>query len=470
MNLPPRPPSDTAAAILALRARFGERVATSDAIRAAHGRGEGLHDLLPPDAVVFARSTDDAAAAVAICAEHRTPVIPFGVGTSLEGQIQAVMGGISLDLSGMDRILAVNAADLDCRVEAGVTREALNAHIRSDGLFFPLDPGANATLGGMAATRASGTNAVRYGTMREVTLGLTVVTPQGRVIRTGGRARKSAAGYDLTRLYVGSEGTLGVITELQLRLFGLPETIAAAVCPFPTLAGAVEAVTLILQMGIPLARIELLDALQMRACIAHSRLEGMAETPTLFLEFHGAPAGVDEQIAQVRAIVGEIGGGEPRWATRPEDRTQLWTARHNAYWASRSLRPGCEAFSTDACVPISALPAAIGEAQAAAEASGLVCPIVGHVGDGNFHMLVLFDPADAAERERAEALSETIAHIALRHGGTISGEHGVGLHKLGSMAAEHGDDALAVMRAVKTALDPHGIMNPGKTVPAAADS
>ena len=464
MNLPSHPPADIAAAITALRARFGERLATSDAIRAAHGRGEGLYDLLPPDAVLFARSTEDVAAAVAICAAHRTPVIPFGVGTSLEGHVQAIRGGISLDLSGMDRILSVNPADLDCRVEAGVTREALNAHLKSDGLFFPLDPGANATLGGMAATRASGTNAVRYGTMREVTLGLTVVTPQGEVIRTGGRARKSASGYDLTRLYIGSEGTLGVITEIQLRLFGIPETIASAVCPFATLSGAVEAVTVILQSGIPLARIELLDELQMRACIGHSKLEGLAEVPTLFLEFHGAPAGVDEQIAQVRDIVADFGGGELSWATRQEDRTKLWTARHNAYWAARSLKPGCESFSTDACVPISALPAVIAEAKDAAAASGLICPIVGHVGDGNFHMLVLFDPAEGAERDRAEALSASVAAIALRHGGTISGEHGVGLHKLPFMAAEHGP-ALDVMRAVKQALDPLGIMNPGKTVP-----
>jgi len=451
-------------AIERLRARFGDRVATSEAVRASHGRGEGLHDLHAPDAVVFARSTEEVAAAVALCAEHRVPVIPFGVGTSLEGQIQAVAGGISLDLSGMDRILEVNAADLDCRVEAGVTREALNAHVRDRGLFFPLDPGANATLGGMAATRASGTNAVRYGTMREVTLGLTVVTPQGAVIRTGGRARKSSAGYDLTRLYVGSEGTLGVVTELRLRLFGIPETIAAAVCQFDALEGAVDAVTLILQMAIPLARIELLDDVQMRACIAHSKLEGFEAKATLFLEFHGPPAAVDEQVDQVRAVVGDFGGGELRWAKAQEDRTKLWTARHNAYWAARALKPGCESFATDACVPISALGRCIAETKAEAEASGLLCPIVGHVGDGNFHMLVLFDPDDPDERARADALAAGIAARALAHGGTITGEHGVGLHKLGMMEAEHGS-ALEVMRAVKRALDPLGIMNPGKTVP-----
>ncbi len=459
-------PVDCSEAVTRLRARLGEQVVTGAAVRDAHGRGEGLHDIMPPDAVVFARSTADVAAVVGVCHETRVPVIPYGVGTSLEGQIQAVHGGICLDLSGMDQVLAVNGGDLDCRVEAGVTREALNAHVKVEGLFFPLDPGANATLGGMAATRASGTNAVRYGTMREVTLGLTVVTPDGGIIRTGGRARKSAAGYDLTRLYVGSEGTLGVITELQLRLFGIPETIAAAVCQFETLRGAIEAVTMVLQLGVPMARIELLDAVQMRACIGYSKLTGFAEAPTLFLEFHGAPASVDEQVAQVAEVAALHGGGELRWAKAQEERTALWTARHNAYWAARSLRPGCETFATDACVPISALADCILETTVEAEALGLLAPVVGHVGDGNFHMLVLFDPADAAERGRAETLAGNIAARSLRLGGTISGEHGVGLHKLGMMAAEHGE-ALAVMRALQAALDPRGIMNPGKMVPAA---
>ena len=420
---------------------------------------------MPPDAVVYARSTEDVAAIVGLCAEHRIPVIPYGVGTSLEGQVQAINGGVSLDLSQMDRVLAINPDDLDCRVEAGVTREALNAQIRDLGLFFPLDPGANATLGGMAATRASGTNAVRYGTMRDVTLGLTVVTPHGQIIHTGGRARKSSAGYDLTRLYVGSEGTLGVITELQLRLFGIPETIAAAVCQFESLDSAVQAVTLILQLGLPVARIELLDDVQMRACIAYSKLDGLADLPTLFLEFHGSPMAVDDQIAQVRGLIGDFGGGDLLWASAQEDRTKLWTARHNAYWAARSLKPGCEAFATDACVPISALSRCIAEAKAEADASGLTCPIVGHVGDGNFHMLVLFDPGDDAERKRAEALVNSIAQRAIGLGGTATGEHGVGLHKLAHMAAEHGP-ALDIMRAIKRALDPQAIMNPGKTVPA----
>ena len=457
---------DAKAAIARLRDRFGDRVLTGTAVLDAHGRGEGLHDIMPPAAVVMARSTAEVSAVVAICHDTRVPIIPFGVGTSLEGQIQALHGGISLDLSAMDRVLSVTPVDLDCRVEAGVTREALNAHIKTDGLFFPLDPGANATLGGMAATRASGTNAVRYGTMREVTLGLTVVTPDGSIIHTGGRARKSSAGYDLTRLYVGSEGTLGVITELQLRLFGIPETIAAAVCQFATLRGAIDAVVMILQLGLPLARIELLDALQMRACIGYSRLSDMAEAPTLFLEFHGAPASVDEQVAQVGEIAAAHGGGDLRWAKAQEERSALWTARHNAYWAARSLRPGCETFATDACVPISRLAECILESTAEAESLGLVAPVVGHVGDGNFHMLVLFDPADAGERARAETLSQSIARRSLALGGTISGEHGVGLHKLGMMAAEHGE-ALAVMRAIKTALDPRGIMNPGKLLPAA---
>lgn len=444
---------------------FGERVTTAQAVREHHAGGESFRGTALPDAVVFARSNEEVASVLALANELRVPVIPFGTGTSLEGQLDAGAGSISLDLSQMDAVLSVSPADLDCRVQAGVTREALNAHVRGDGLFFPLDPGANASLGGMAATRASGTNAVRYGTMRDVTLGLTVVTPQGQIMRTGGRARKSSAGYDLTRLYIGSEGTLGVITELQLRLFGIPERIAAAVCAFDTLTGAVEAVTMVLQMGIPIARIELLDALQMRACIAYSKLEGFAEAPTLFLEFHGSPAVVADQIDQVREIAVVNGGGAFRWAEAQEQRTALWAARHNAYWAARALVPGFASFATDACVPISALPACIADASAAAAEAGLVTPITGHVGDGNFHMLVLFDPADASHRARACALSDRVARIALSHGGTISGEHGVGLHKLPLMREEHDPVALDVMQAIRQALDPHGIMNPGKTIP-----
>jgi D-lactate dehydrogenase (cytochrome) len=457
----------SAAVVDALTDQFGERVSTKTAIREHHAGGESYRDGTLPDAVVFARSNDEVARVLSLANEWQVPVIPFGTGTSLEGQLQAAPGTISLDVSQMDAVLEVNAADLDCRVQAGVTREALNAHVKSDGLFFPLDPGANASLGGMAATRASGTNAVRYGTMRDVTMGLTVVTPQGKVVRTGGRARKSSAGYDLTRLYIGSEGTLGVITELQLRLFGIPERIAAAVVPFGTLEGAVEAVTLILQIGVPVARIELLDALQMRACILHSKLTGFAEAPTLFLEFHGSPAAVADQIAQVREVTESFGGGDFRWAEAQEERTALWTARHNAYWAARALIPGHESFATDACVPISALPACIAEASAAADAAGIVAPITGHVGDGNFHMLVLYDPQDAAHKARAQTMSDTVARIALSHGGTVTGEHGIGLHKLPLMVEEHDAGALDVMRAVKAALDPRGIMNPGKTVPAA---
>jgi D-lactate dehydrogenase (cytochrome) len=449
-----------------LRPSFGPRLVTSAAILAAHGRGEGVSETFPPDAVVFAESAEEIALVLRACSEARVPVIPFGTGTSLEGQIQAVRGGISLDLSKMDSILSVSAEDLDCRVQAGVTREALNAYVRDQGLFFPLDPGANASLGGMAATRASGTNAVRYGTMRDVVLGLTVVTPAGEIIKTGGRARKSSAGYDLTRLYIGSEGTLGVISELQLRLFGIPEQITAGLCQFADLRSAVEAVTLILQLSIPIARIELLDALQMQACISYSKLHDLSPAPTLFLEFHGSPSSVSEQVEQVRTIMAEAGGGEFKWAAAPEDRTRLWKARHDAYWAGRSLLPGCESIATDACVPISKLARCIEETQAEALASRLICTIVGHVGDGNFHVLILFDPTAEEERERAEALATSIARRAIGHGGTCTGEHGIGLHKLDLLREEHGDAAVRVMQQVKDALDPRGIMNPGKTVPA----
>jgi D-lactate dehydrogenase (cytochrome) len=465
MSMRPEIPRENIDGVVAqLRERLGERVTTSHSTRDAHARGEGLHDSYPPDAVAYPLTDEEVAYLLATCNHAGVPVIPFGVGTSLEGHVQAIAGGICVDLSRMDSILSVSADDLDCRVQAGVTREQLNAFIRDQGLFFPLDPGANATLGGMAATRASGTNAVRYGTMREVTLGLTVVTPQGRIIRTGGRARKSSAGYDLTRLYIGSEGTLGIITELQLRLFGVPEKIVAAVCQFEALEASVQAVTLLLQMGVPIARIELLDELQMRACIAYSKLQDFAERPTLFIEFHGSPAAVDEQIEQVRAVTADFGGGELRWATAQEDRNQLWKARHNAYWAARALAPGKETFTTDACVPISMLSRCIIETKAEADASGLLCPIVGHVGDGNFHVILLYDPANAEERRRADALAGNIAHRAISYGGTCTGEHGIGLHKLDALVEEHGE-AVDVMRAIKLALDPNGIMNPGKTVP-----
>ncbi|GGE05731.1 oxidoreductase [Polymorphobacter glacialis] len=455
----------TAGVIAALAARFGDRMTTAAAVREAHGRGEGLRDLFAPSAVVWPGSSAEVGEILALCNAALVPVIPFGTGTSLEGQLQALNGGISVDLSRMDRVIEVNAGDMDCRVEAGVTREALNHAIRDAGLFFPLDPGANASLGGMASTRASGTNAVRYGTMREVTLGLTVVTPQGRVIRTGGRARKSAAGYDLTRLYIGSEGTLGIITELQLRLFGIPETISAASVQFASLGAAVEAVMAVMQMGISVARIELLDAVQMRACIAWSKLSGYAEAPTLFIEFHGSPAAVAEQIEQVRGVTDAFGGSAFAFAHATEDRNRMWRARHDAYHAARGLAPGKDSFTTDACVPISRLAECIAESHAEAESLGLTAPIVGHVGDGNFHMLVLFDPADADERRRADRLATSVSERAIRMGGTCTGEHGIGVHKLEAMVLEHGAGAVAVMQAVKAALDPNGIMNPGKTVP-----
>jgi D-lactate dehydrogenase (cytochrome) len=373
---------------------------------------------------------------------------------------------VSLDLSQMNRVLEINADDLDCRVQAGVTREQINAELRGTGLFFPIDPGANATIGGMAATRASGTNAVRYGTMRENVLGLTVVTSDGRIVRTGGRARKSAAGYDLTRLFVGSEGTLGIITEIQLRLYGVPEAMAAAVCQFPDLASATATVTIAMQHGIPVARIELLDDVQMRACIRYSKLEGFAEKPTLFFEFHGSDAGVAEQAGQMQAIAEEHGGSAFEWATRSEDRTRLWKARHAAYYAAMALVPGAQGFATDACVPISRLAECIRETKADIDATGLVAPIVGHVGDGNFHLVVLFDPADPAQRAKAEALAERVSLRAIAMGGTCTGEHGIGVHKLGALVVEHGE-GVELMRAIKRALDPHGIMNPGKTVPPA---
>ncbi|MBK6336708.1 MAG: FAD-binding protein [Betaproteobacteria bacterium] len=443
---------------------YGERAATTRAIRDQHSHGEGMADAALPDVVVFPQSNDEVAAIVRLCHAARVPVIPFGVGTSLEGHVAALYGGVCLDLSQMAQVLEVNAADLDCRVQAGVTREQLDAELKGTGLFFPIDPGANATLGGMAATRASGTNAVRYGTMRENVLGLTVVTAEGRVIRTGGRARKSSAGYDLTRLIVGAEGTLGVITEIQLRLYGVPEAISAAVCQFADLEGAVDAVILAMQHGIPVARIELLDDVQMDACIRYSKLDEFAVLPTLFFEFHGSAAAVAEQAGQMQAITAAHGGSAFRWATRPEDRNRLWKARHAAYYAGMALLPGRQGFATDACVPISRLADCIVETKADIAITGLTAPIVGHVGDGNFHLVILFDPTDPAERAAAEGLAHRVSLRAIRMGGTCTGEHGIGTHKLDVLALEHGD-AVETMRTIKRALDPHNIMNPGKTVP-----
>ncbi len=440
---------------------LGERLTTAAAVRELHGRGEGPFESMPPDAVAFPKSTDEVSAVVALCAEHQVPVIPFGAGTSLEGHVLALKGGVSIDLTGMDAILEVNEADLDCRVQAGVTRKQLNAEIKDFGLFFPVDPGADASLGGMAATRASGTNAVRYGTMREVVLGLTVVMPDGRVVRTGGRARKSAAGYDLTRLIVGSEGTLGVITEVQLRLFGIPEAISAAVCQYESLEGAVNTVIATIQMGVPVARVELLDEVQLRACIAYSNLVGYDEKPTLLFEFHGSEAAVAEQAETVGAIAGENGGGGFKWTRHAEDRNKLWQARHDAFFASMALQPGKRGISSDVCVPISRLAESILDTRADIDESGLTAPIVGHVGDGNYHVLFIIDPDDPDELARAEAINERMVHRAIAMGGTCTGEHGIGIGKIDFLVAEQGE-AISVMRAVKKALDPQNIMNPGK--------
>jgi D-lactate dehydrogenase (cytochrome) len=447
-----------------LAQRYGERTVTTAAVRDQHSHGEGLADAAPPDVVVFPHTNEEVAAIVASCNAARVPVIAFGVGTSLEGHVAALYGGVSLDLSQMNRVLEINGEDLDCRVQAGVTREQLNGELKGTGLFFPIDPGANATIGGMAATRASGTNAVRYGTMRENVLGLTVVAADGRIVRTGGRARKSSAGYDLTRLFVGAEGTLGIITEVQLRLYGVPEAIAAAVCQFPDLASAVNTVIVAMQHGIPVARIELLDDVQMRACIRYSKLEGLAEKPTLFFEFHGSDGGVAEQARLMQQLCAEHGGGAFEWATQPEQRSRLWKARHNAYYAAMALQPGTQGFATDACVPISRLADCVLETKADVDASGLVAPIVGHVGDGNFHLVVLFDPASAAQRATAEDLAKRVSLRAIAMGGTCTGEHGIGVHKLEALTIEAGE-SVELMRAIKRALDPNDIMNPGKTVP-----
>src|SRR5947208_91594 len=447
-----------------LRADYGERAITARAIREGHSHGDGLAEAALPDVVVFPTTNEEVAAIVRLCYAARVPVIAFGVGTSLEGHVAALSGGVCIDLSKMDKMLEVNVEDLDCRVQAGVTREQVNAELKGTGLFFPIDPGANATIGGMAATRASGTNAVRYGTMRDNVLGLTVVTPEGQIIRTGGRARKSSAGYDLTRLYVGAEGTLGIITEIQLRLYGVPEAMSAAVCQFPDLASALNTVIAAMQTGIPVARIELLDDVQMDACSRHSKLEGFEVKPTLFFEFHGSPAGVREHSEAMQAISDEFGGSAYQWASQAEDRSRLWKARHAAYYAALALKPGAMGFATDACVPISRLADCILETKADIEKSGLVAPIVGHVGDGNCPLVVLFDPNDAGQRDRAEGLAKAVSLRAIAMGGTCTGEHGIGWHKLDVLAQEHGE-AVDLMRAVKRALDPLNIMNPGKTVP-----
>lgn len=443
-----------------LAALLGERLSVSLPIREAHGRDESWHPVVAPDAVAFATSTEDVAAIVRICARRRFPVIPFGTGTSLEGHISAPHGGLSLDLSRMNRIIEVNAADLDVHLEAGVTRKALNIHLRDMGLFFPIDPGADASLGGMAATRASGTNAVRYGAMRENVLNLTAVMADGRIVRTARRARKSSAGYDLTRLLVGSEGTLGVITELTLKLYGIPEAISSGVVSFPNFESAIDAVITTIQSGLPMARIEFLDEVQVAACNRYSKLN-LPEAPLLLVEFHGSEASVEEQAQRFGAIASEYGGGDFDWATKPEDRTRLWEARHNALYAALALQPGKKGLITDVCVPISRLAEAIKGTKADLAQSSLVAPMVGHVGDGNFHLIMLIDPANSEELAEARRIHDRMIVRALSLDGTCTGEHGIGEGKMAFLEAEHGE-GVAVMRAIKQALDPLGILNPGK--------
>jgi D-lactate dehydrogenase (cytochrome) len=458
-----RDPNAVKAVVAALTAQFGNRVVTSQAVREQHANTTTWIANEPPDAVVFPQATGDVQDIVRICAKLRVPVIPFGTGTSLEGHINAPYGGVSIDFRDMNRVLAVNAQDLDCVVEPGITRKQLNEHLRDQGLFFPLDPGADASLGGMAATRCSGTNAVRYGTMKDNVLALKVVLANGELMTTARRAKKSSAGYDLTRLIVGAEGTLGVITELTLKLSGIPEAISAGVCPFPSVEAACNATIATIQSGVPVARIELLDELQVKATNLYSKL-ALPEVPMLFVEFHGSPAGVAEQSERFGEIAGDLGGGPFEWATKPEDRSRLWQARHDAYWAGRGLRPGAQALATDVCVPISRLAECVTATQREIAALGLVAPILGHVGDGNFHLTLLVDMSDPAEVEAAKTLCERLVERALAMDGTCTGEHGVGQGKMKYLAGELGSPALAAMAAIKRALDPDDIMNPGKIV------
>jgi D-lactate dehydrogenase (cytochrome) len=457
-----RPDEATIAAVAAeLQARLGNRAVTSRAVCEQHGHTLTWTVNQPPDIVVYPETTAEVAGIVTLCARHDVPVIAFGTGTSLEGHVNAPFGGVSLDTSLMKRIVAVHPEDLDCVVEPGVTRKELNEHLRDQGLFFPIDPGADASLGGMAATRASGTNAVRYGTMRDNVLSLTVVTADGSVVKTASRARKSSAGYDLTRVFVGSEGTLGIITEITLKLAGIPEAISAGICPFPSVKAACDAVIATIQSGVPVARIELLDEVQVRAVNLHSKL-ALPESPLLLLEFHGSDMGVREQAERFGEIAADGGGGPFDWATRPEERTRLWQARHDAYWAARGLRPGAKAIATDVCVPISRLAECVAETKRDIDALGLVAPIVGHVGDGNFHVQPMVDTNDPTEVARIEGFLERLVERALAMDGTCTGEHGIGQTKMKYLQIEHGPEALAAMRALKRALDPANIMNPGK--------
>jgi len=445
-----------------LRNVVEQRLSTSEAVCYQHGKDESWHESLPPGAVVFAHSTEEVSEIVKICARHKIPVIPYGTGTSLEGHVGAVNGGVCIDLTEMNEIINVNAEDLDVTVQPGVRRKQLNEYLRDTGLFFPIDPGADASLGGMAATRASGTNAVRYGTMRENVLSMTVVMADGRVIKTSSRAKKSAAGYDLTHLFVGSEGTLGVITEITLRLYGIPEAISAAVCPFPDLESAVNTVITTIQCGIPVARIELMDDVQMKALNAYSNFD-YPEQNTLLFEFHGTELGVKEQAEMVGEIAADNDAGEFQWAVKAEERNKLWQGRHDSYYAALALRPGAKGMATDVCVPISRLAECILEARKDVDEQGLLSPIVGHVGDGNFHLCFIMDPDDADEMRRVDEVNRRMVLRAIAMGGTCTGEHGVGVGKMEFLVAEHGE-ALSVMRSMKIALDPDNIMNPGKII------
>ena len=449
-----------AAAVEILKQRFGERAQTGQAIREQHGHTTTYVPTQAPDIVIFAHDTQDVQEVVRICAEHKVPVIAFGAGSSLEGQVNAPAGGVSIDLTQMNRVLAVHAEDLDCVIEPGITRRELNEYLRDTGLFFPIDPGANATLGGMASTRASGTNAVRYGTMRENVLALKAVMPDGRLIETSKRVKKTAAGYDLTRLLIGSEGTLGIITELTLKLQGIPQAVSGGICPFPDVESACRAVIETIQMGIPVARIELVNKLQMEALILHSKLPYEAQ-PYLFVEFHGTETGVAEQAEIFGEIAAENGGGEFRWTNDPEERDRLWRARHDAYLASFLLRTGAKGVSTDVCVPISRLADCIAETEKDLAESALIAPIVGHVGDGNFHLLLLLDTDDASEMERAEDFMDRLVRRAITMEGTCTGEHGIGQGKMKYLPMELGE-ATDYMRMIKKAIDPDNIMNPGK--------
>lgn len=453
----PIPPEFTEA----LSQQFGKRFSVADAVREHHGKDESPFLPVPPDGVVFAESTDEVADVVRLCAAHKVPLIPFGVGSSLEGHLLAVQGGISVDLGAMNDVLAINSEDLTATVQACVTRKQLNEALRDTGLFFPIDPGADASIGGMAATSASGTNAVRYGTMRENVLGLKVVMADGSIVETGTRAKKSSAGYDLTRLLVGSEGTLGVITEVTVKLYPQPEAISAAIVNFPTIRGAVDTVIQTIQMGIPVARSEFMDTEMVKAINAHEKLS-LKEQTTLFFEFHGSETGVKEQAEFVQELASGNGGEDFEWATRPEDRTRLWNARHNAYFAALQVRPGSRGISTDTCVPISRLADAVTGSRAILDRASVPTMIVGHVGDGNFHCVLLLDPNNPEEVEECEKLNDEIVQLALSMDGTCTGEHGIGLHKIDYLVNEAGEGAVSLMRQIKLALDPHNIMNPGK--------